>query len=131
MNLYLKVCGAVLVSVILIQSIPADRKEFGLLLSLAACVMVSISAIVYLKPVLSFVQQLQDLGNLEPGVINVLIKTVGIGILGEISGLVCNDAGNSSLGKTIQFLCTSLILWMSLPLFTGLIDLLQRMLGKV
>ena len=131
MELYLKTCAVVLVSVILILTIPADRKEFGLLLSLAVCAMVATSAFAYLKPVISFVEQLQDLGNLDPAVITILLKSVGIGILGEIAGLVCNDAGNSSLGKTMHFMSVLLILWLSLPLFTRLLDLLQRMLGKI
>ena len=131
MEFFLKVCSGVLVAVILVLTIPSDRKDFGLLLSMTICAMVAAAAFTYLKPVMDFAKQLQQVGGLDPTVMKILIKAVGIGIVGEIAALICKDAGNGSLGKTLQYLSASMILWLSLPLFTSLLDLLQRMLGKL
>lgn len=45
--------------------------------------------------------------------------------------MVCTDAGNASLGKAVQLLGTAVILWLSLPLFKALVELLQSILGEV
>ena len=49
----------------------------------------------------------------------------------EITSLICTDAGNAALGKSVQILATCGILWLSIPLFTSLIDLLNKILGEV
>ena len=131
MELFIKVSSGVMIAVILILAIPSDRKEFGLLLSMTVCVAVAIIAVSYLKPVISFVRQLQEVGNLDPDVLKIMLKAVGIGIVGEIAAMICKDSGNGSLGKTLQYLSATMMIWLSLPLFTSLLNLLQRMLGKV
>jgi hypothetical protein len=56
---------------------------------------------------------------------------IGIGILSEISALICADAGNSSLGKALQILGGTAMLWLSLPVFRTLVDLIRSILGAL
>ena len=76
-------------------------------------------------------KQLENLGNLNGELIRILLKIAGIGILTEITSMVCSDAGNSSMGKTLQLLGNVVILWLSVPIFNMLMDLLQEILGEV
>jgi hypothetical protein len=50
-------------------------------------------------------------------------------MLAEITELVCKDAGNNTLGKALQILSTSVILWLSIPLFNELISLIQSVMN--
>lgn len=93
--------------------------------------MVAILAMSYLSPVIDFLRTLETLGSLDSDLVEILMKAVGIGILAEISAMVCTDAGNASLGKAVQLLGTAVILWLSLPLFKALVELLQSILGEV
>lgn len=131
MDKFIQCCGAVLIAVILTLLIGKERKDLGLLLSAGACAMVAISALQYLRPVLQFISQLESLGNLDDSIVSVLLKVVGIGMLGEIAGLICTDSGNSALGKTLQYMSAAVIIWLSLPLFSMLMELLQRIMGTV
>ena len=70
-------------------------------------------------------------GNLEPELLHSVLKAVGIGLLAELTGQICADSGNASLGKSLQILATAVILWLMLPLFTQLIDLLEEILGAI
>lgn len=130
MTLFLQGCGAVLLALILIM-MQSHHKEMGTLLSLAVCCMVAILAMSYLSPVIDFLRTLETLGSLDSDLVEILMKAVGIGILAEISAMVCTDAGNASLGKAVQLLGTAVILWLSLPLFKALVELLQSILGEV
>ena len=126
MALYWKGVAGVLVGVVLILTL--RRQEMGMLLGLAVCVMVLALGMTYLKPVLELVDTLKALGNLDGELISVLMKAVGIGLVTEVAVLVCNDSGNSSMGKALQLLGTVVILWLSVPLFTGLLELIQEIL---
>lgn len=123
--------AAVLLAVILILALGKQGKEMGLLLSLAVCCMVGALALSYLKPVVELLEQLQEIAGIEPQMLRILLKAVGIGILGELAGLICTDAGNGALGKALQLLTGAVILWLSIPLIQALIELLSEMLGEV
>lgn len=131
MALFLQGCAAVLLAVILILMLGSHGKEMGNLLSLAVCCMVAVIALRYLRPVIDFVEELETIGQLDGELVQILLKAVGIGILSEIAALVCNDAGNASLGKAVQLLGTAVILWLALPLLTALVELIQKILGEL
>lgn len=128
---YVKVIGLVLVGVIICLVLSGHGKQFSALLTLATCAMVTIAALAYIRPVLDFFNRLQASGNWNNELFSVLIKVVGIGILSEIVSLICADSGNASMGKTLQFMTVSVILWLSLPLFEGLMELVEQLLGRL
>ena len=126
MELYWKAVAAVLLGVVLVLTL--RRQELGLLLSMTVGMMVLMVAMTYLKPVLELLDTLKALGNLDGDLIAILMKGVGIGLVTEVAVLVCNDSGNGSMVKALQLLGTVVILWMSMPLFTALLELIQEML---
>ena len=131
MTLFLQVCGAVLLSVILVLALKPHCKEVGTILAIAVCCMTAVAALNYLQPVLTFLQTLETLGGLDNTMVETLLKATGIGIITEVSNLVCKDAGNESLGKSLQLLGTAVILYLSMPLFNALIELMQMILGEL
>lgn len=131
MTLFLQACGAVMLTVILVLTLKCHRSEIGVVLTIAACCLTALAALSYLQPVLSFIQTLVRLGGLNNDTVAILLKSTGIGILTEIASLVCKDSGNESMGKAIQLLGTAVILYLSIPLFNALIELMQKILGEI
>lgn len=129
MTHYLQTAAGVLLAVILCLTLGKQSGDLSALLSIAVSCMVILSAVCYLQPVMDFLKKLESLGNLNGEMIDCLFKVAGIGMITEISALVCSDAGNSSLGKSLQLLGSAVILWLSVPVFTALMDLIQKLLG--
>ncbi len=121
----------VLLTVILALALGKQGKETALLITLAACCMVCCLAISYLKPVVDFIEKLRIIGNLDSESLQIMLKAVGIGLTGQIAGMVCADSGNTALGKALQILTAAVILWLSLPLMTRLLELVEDILGGV
>lgn len=131
MNGYFQAIAACMLSVILILSVRNQGKEQSLMLSLFICCSVACIAIGYLRPVVDFVQKLQNIGGLDQEMLSVLLKVVGTALIGEIASLVCSDAGNAAMGKALQFLTLAVILWLSLPMLTALLELMERILENL
>lgn len=131
MELFFQATAAVLLAVILYLVLSGHNKELALLLTLAACCMVIAAALRFIQPVIEFLEDLQHLGHLDNTYLAVLLKVVGIAFLTEVAALVCADAGNATLGKSLQMLGTCVILWLAIPLLSGLLDLIQALLGDV
>ena len=131
MELFLKAAGSALITVILAMALEKQGKDMALLLGIAATVMVVTVSIGYLTPVLDFLKKLNELGNLDGTLVGTLFKILGIGLLGEICAMVCADAGRGSLGKALQITSGAAILWLSIPIFTALIELIQKIMGEL
>ena len=131
MDLFLKAVAAAMVTSVLALALSRQGKDFALLLSMAGCVLMGLLLLRFLEPVLGFLRQLQTLGDLNGDMLSILLKVVGVGLVSGIAAMICTDAGNGSLGKSLQILSTGVILWLSLPIFQKLIDLLSRILGEV
>lgn len=131
MELLLKsvICG--IVTLILTLVIPSDRKEVKVVLGVVACCAVTAAAVTYLRPLVEFVRQVEKMGNLNSQMIDVLWKVVGVGILSEIASLICKDMGNSSLAKTIQFISTASVFWLTIPLFQEFVGLIEDVLERL
>ena len=131
MEIFLKSTVCILITVILTITISRQSQDISLLLVVSVSCMAGVIAVKQLTPVFDFFSQLQALGKLDSGMIGILMKSVGIGIVAEIAGLICEDSGNAALGKTLKYLATTIILCISLPLFTSLLELVEEMLVAV
>lgn len=131
MSGFLQGAAGVLLTVILVLALGHQGKQTAMLLVLAVCAMIGMLAFTYLDPVMDFIRRLQDLGSLDGGMLQILLKAVGIGLIGEIASMICADSGNAALGKTLQMLSAAVILRLSIPLLEQLLDLLEQILGEV
>lgn len=101
------------------------------MLCIASCAMVTFLIVDLMEPIMELFHSLEDIGNLDSGMIRIIIKSVGIGMIGEITASVCADSGLSAPGKALRTLTSTVILWMSVPLFRTLIELIQEILVAV
>ena len=128
MDNFLKATAGILISLILSLALKKYGNEFSALITILVCCMILALAANYLEPVFSFIEKLEQLGNLDSDMLNLLIKAVGIGLLSEIASTICIDTGNSSIGKALQILASTVVLWLSMPLFSALLDLVEGIL---
>lgn len=131
MSVFLKAVAGVLTALILWLCLNKHSKDLSVLLTLAVCAMAFTAAITFLQPVVNFLQKIQAIGDLDEDLLSVVLKSVGIGLIGEICTLICKDAGNESMGKVLQTVSSVVVLWMSIPVFEKLLSLLDKILGTV
>lgn len=128
MDLFIKSAIGVLIAIIAYIILQRHGKDFSVILTLTVCVMIAVVCIQLMRPVTELFNQLITIGKINREHFQIIMKAVGIGLLSEITTLICNDVGNTAMGKTLQLLATVTILLISLPLFSGLIDLFNSLL---
>ena len=131
MDIFVKVTAGILITAILSLVLAKQCADVSLLLTVAVCCMVIAAAFSYLSPVLDFARRLVELGELDHNLLNVLLKVVGIGLLSQIAGFICADAGNQTLGKVLQIMTTAVILCISVPVLEEMLSLIEAVLGEV
>lgn len=130
MELYLKYAAVVLTGLILSLIVGRQSKDLSVLLTLAVCVLVAVSSLTILDPVLDLLRRLRKLADLESDAISILLKTAGVGLISELSSLICSDAGEGAMAKALQLLSNAAILWLSLPLFQQILSMIEGVLAQ-
>ena len=131
MDLYLKITAGILIASILCLAVPSHIKELSLMLTLFVCAGALIAGVEFFKPVITFAQKLISIGNLNQEYLQILCKIIGIGLISQICGLVCSDAGNQSMAKDLQIITTVVILCICVPLLEELLSLIVSILGEI
>lgn len=121
----------VLVTVILALCLSKEGIVTKTMLILAVSSMIALTAVCFLEPVISFLRQLQDIGELDASLFSIMLKVTGIALVGQIAALICIDAGMASLGKTLELLTTAVIIWSSLPMLEGLLETIRKILEEI
>ena len=129
MGTYFQAAAMVLVASVLGLVLSKQGKEMSAMLTIGVCSMVIIGAIAFLKPVLDLLRQLEALGNINAQMVQILFKVVCIGLISEIAAMICADAGSASMGKALQILGSAVVLWLSIPVFQTLLELIQQIIG--
>lgn len=130
-DVYFRCAAAGVVCVILSLSLRGKNSEIALVLTLACCCMMALCAVRLIEPGVAFLERISSIGKLDSNLLQILLKIVGIGFIGEITAAICADSGNGAVGKTLQLLSTAVILYLSLPLFSQLLDLVERIMGNL
>ena len=129
MGEYIRWAAVVLSGVILTMVVGRQSRDMSLLLTLAVCVMVCIASLHVLEPVMELMRELRRLGALDPEVFSIALKCAGIGLLTELIGLVCADAGQQAMARALEVLGAATIVWLSLPLIRQLLSLIEGVLS--
>lgn len=128
MDMFLQASALVLFGLILCQTL---EKNFSVLLCMGISVMILVAGISFFRPVVAFLEELQSLCHLRSDMLLILLKVTFVCIITEIAALLCADGGNASLAQSLKLFSSVVALWLSIPVFRALLDLLQRILEGV
>lgn len=131
MGEYIRWTAVVLMGLVLSLVVGKQSKDLSLLLTLAVCVLVCLGAMEFLEPVTALLSELRRLGDLDSEAVSILLKSAGIGLLAELAGSLCADAGEGALGRLLQILSNAAILWLSIPLFRQILSLIEEVLAGI
>lgn len=131
MEVFIKAIAAILITSILTLVLSKKGADISLLLTITVCCIVMTMSVSYIQPILDFAYHLIELGGLDVSLLQVILKTVGIGLISQIATFVCVDSGNQSLGKAVQIMTTAVILSISIPVLEQMLSLIEVLLGEV
>ncbi len=131
MDGYFQAVGAIMLCLILNLVLKHHGAEFSTVLTLLVCCVVTVIALYFLQPVLEYIRRIRQLSFINEQIMTIMLKVAGISMTAEIASMVCQDAGNSAMSRTLQFLATAAILYVSLPMFASFLDLIEDILGSL
>lgn len=129
MELVFQVAAAAVIGSILCSILRHDAPGYANLTSIALCVGLALACIRLLGPVLSFLRSLHTLTGLASALLAPVYKVIAIGVLTQLAGGFCADAGEQALSRVVELCGMALALYAALPLAETALQLLRSMMG--
>lgn len=123
-----KICGLSICGCVLVLVLKEQKNTFGTVLTLMLSVVL---LMLFLPHLASAIQMLRDLyERLGDGssYFDILLKIIGVSVVGQIAADVCKDAGLTSLAGTVLLLGRGISLGICLPAVGTLLSLIDSLL---
>ena len=123
-----KIVGIAIITTISFLVVKQTKTEFAPLVLIVGGVLLLMFAINYIEEILGAFTSILDKTGLSANIFKICLKIVGVGYLTEYTASICNDAGCQSISEKVLLVGKLMILFISLPIITNIIDILVEIL---
>lgn len=125
----LSVCGLILCIVIINKLLENHSKEYIVLITICASIVVLIYVSGYISTTLDFLNQLLEVSN-NSDIYSVLLKALGICIVTNLSIDICKDSNQNTLSGVVLITGKIAILLISIPLLKELYTVVIQLINS-
>ena len=124
----IKIIGIGLTALIIIILLKQYKPEFAIYISLLTGVLILLFVIDDLKGIINLLQTLASKASLNTTFLTILIKITGIAFLSEFAVGICKDAGEAAVASKIEIGTKIIIITMSIPIISSLLEIILKIL---
>lgn len=118
-----------LIAAVLAIMLRQYRPEYAVFVSLACSVLVVLYLLQGVAQVMEEMGELLENAMLPEGLLQVVVKCLGVCVLTELAGQTCRDAGEQAIGAKVELAGKVTLVLVSLPLFERLLREAERLLA--
>lgn len=124
----IKIIGIGLIGIIAIAILKQYRPEYTIYISLLAGILIIFITMDKLSGIVNLLTSISEKASINNTYIKILLKITGIAILSEFAVSVCKDSGENSIASKIELGSKVIIISMSIPIISNLLDLIVKIL---
>ena len=128
MSEVVKIIAIGMIALIVIIVIKQYRPEFAIYISIIAGVLILMLSLHKIGEVVSLIQGISEKSGINGKFLSILLKITGIAILTEFAVSVCKDSGESAIASKIEMGSKVIIISMSVPIISSLLELMMTIL---
>ena len=122
----IKIIAIALISIVLIAILKQHRPEFAMYASIIAGIIILYYTISEFTPIISLLRNLTEKMGVSSRFFIILLKITGIAYLTEFGSSLCKDSGETAIASKVELAGKILIISISIPIIT---TLMQTLLG--
>lgn len=126
----LQIAGIGIIAALLAIIIKQQRPDLALLVSLAAGAFIFVMVLGNVRAVVAGIEQMAERANLNAIYLTTVLKVVGIAYIAEFGSQICSDAGEKAIASKIELGGKILIMVLSLPILTALMEVILNILPQ-
>ncbi len=124
----IKIIGIALIALVIIILIKQYKPEFAIYISLLTGVLILIFVMDKLTGIINLLQTMTSKASINSTFLVILIKITGIAFLSEFAVSICKDSGEGALASKIEIGSKIIIISMSIPIISNLLEIILKIL---
>ena len=105
-----------------------SNREYALLMTILTAILILLAVFQQVAPFLEEIEAIAQSESFDSGYLLVLLKAVGITLVGQTTSSLCKDAGESTLAFAVELASKAAILLVSLPVILKIFEYLSEIL---
>ena len=128
MDEIIKIIGIGLIALVIVVILKQYRPEYTIYVSIIAGVLILFLAMEKLSGIINLLQSISDKTYINKQFLGILLKITGIAIITEFAASICTDAGENAIASKIEIGSKVIIIAMSIPIISSLLELIIEIL---
>ncbi len=124
----IKIIGVAILAVVIIIIIKQYKPEFAIYISIITSIIIVYFVIDKFSGIINLLNNLSNKLNSGQEFLKILMKITGIAFLTEFAVSICQDAGESAIGSKIDFGGKIIIIAMSIPIISSMLETVIQIL---
>ncbi len=124
----IKIIGIGLIALVIIIILRQYKPEYAIYVSMIAGILILFLAVEKITGIINLLQSISDKTYINKSFLSILLKITGIAFLTEFAVSVCSDAGEKAIASKIEIGSKVIIITMSIPIITSLLELIIEIL---
>ena len=128
MDEIIKIVGIGLVGLVVVIILKQYRPEYAIYISIIAGILILFLVIDKLSGIINLLKSISDKTYINKQFLGILLKITGIAIVTEFAVSICTDAGEKAIASKIEIGSKVIIIAMSIPIISSLLELIIEIL---
>nr|WP_256442234.1 SpoIIIAC/SpoIIIAD family protein [Eubacterium sp. MSJ-13] len=126
----LKIAIIAVMAVFLALPLKNSKPEFSTMIIISGCLLILGCAVSKLGSIIEVVVSVKKYMGDEVVYLGILMKIIAITYIAEFGASICRDSGYSAIGNQVEFFGKLMILAVSMPIITTLLETISSIMGK-
>lgn len=124
----IKIIGIGLTALVIIIILKQYKPEYAIYVSIIAGILILFFTMEKISGIVNLLQSISDKTYINKTFLSILLKITGIAFITEFAVSVCSDAGEKAIASKIEIGSKVIIVTMSIPIITSLLELIIEIL---
>lgn len=124
----IKIIGIGLLALVIAIILKQYRPEFAIYVSMIAGVLILVLIMDKFTGIINLLKSISDKTYINKQFLGILLKITGIAIITEFAVSICSDAGEKAIASKIEIGSKVIIIAMSIPIISSLLELIVEIL---
>lgn len=123
----LQIVAIGLIATVLVVVVKSQRPELGVLLSVAAGVIIFLLVLGQIGSIMDIIKELATKAGINMVYMGTILKIIGIAYIAEFGAQICRDAGEGAVAAKIEFAAKVLIMVLAVPIVVAVLTTLLKL----
>ena len=124
----IKIIGIGLVALVIVILLKQYKPEYAIYVSIIAGVLILVLAMEKFSGIINLLKSISNKTYINKQFLGILLKITGIAIITEFAVSICSDAGEKAIASKIEIRSKVIIVAMSIPIISSLLELFIEIL---